>query len=192
MSIRVPRLSNEASLSFRRNVAVQLRRGTVAGGVRTSRVAGTPYKAAGPYPIYNGTIDGLMGNTLLKSTELTAWAYLVIDGTSARIAEAAWRNDEMMVVAFYPPSYARVFVNALWRAERYDLQNPNEDSEMRVLRVPSLSLSAIWLHGNVSRLAPIYPYPSSLQNKKIYSETALTDLLRPMALRRRDSDDREM
>lgn len=189
ISIAQPTAAHLELLS--RDLAVHTRRGletTIA-----SEVDGDLFKVAGPYPIYNGTITGVLNETLLKSAAdngETGWAFLVIRGESTWVAELAMREGKLTLATFYPQSYAQAFVNALARAEAYDRANPDEDYDMRVLRAPSLSLNAIWLHGHVSRLAPIQRVPTPLRGEHVYSETLLVKLLRPTAERRLATHDK--
>lgn len=156
-----------------------------------SVVDGVRYQVSGPYPVYNGTIDGVLEGTLLDSAGdagPTAMTFGIIAANEAYVAEIVTQDGQSSLAALYPPEFAEAVNDALHRADEYDKAHGQDRYTLRVLRIPSLSLNALWLHNKVDRLAPIAPWPYSLE-AKVYTERELTTLLVPIAERRRGTSE---
>ncbi|KAF0865015.1 hypothetical protein [Pseudomonas sp. LD120] len=110
------------------------------------------------------------------------WHYLVF-AAGMSIADAQLREVAGMVEfsALNHGALAASTVSALNLAEQHP-RLQGKAYELRLLFVPALQVTAIWLHGiNEALLIPLQPTPKSLATHQLYSEAALLGLLAPAA-----------
>jgi hypothetical protein len=148
---------------------------------------------ARPQPIYTSTIDALLENRLLSDARLTGWQYvLVLNGEADGVAEVAGTKGEpagpLSFASMYAREYARAVADTIAHAEAIP-----GDYALRMLRVPSLYLFAVWLRSGFTGdlLLPVPPAPNRLEEEPLFTEQALTTALRAFAMRRRDDSDDE-
>lgn len=141
-------------------------------------------------PIYTSDIDALLQGTLLAKATPAAWQYVLVAGDELQgvielTAEKAKAGDPKTFSVLRPPEYAVILNEAISRAERLE-----GDYELRILRVPAVSLTAVWLKGNRNDLLlPLVPpSPQSLRRRVLTAEQ-LTKELTPLAIQRRDTSD---
>lgn len=171
--------------------------GNVAAALIAPETDGEPVVPAGevrvakPQPIYTSTIDALLDNRLLSDARLTGWQYvLVVNGEADGVAEVSGTMGEpaapLSFASMYPREYARAIADTIRHAEGI----PGE-YDLRMLRVPSLYLLAVWLRSSFTGdlLLPVPPAPNRLEEEPLFTEPALITALRAFALRRRDDSD---
>jgi hypothetical protein len=151
--------------------------------VRASR-----YRAARPHPIFTASIDDLLDRRLLANAKLTAWQYVVLQGSSPYGVSEIVRNPQggFSYAASYPPECAKSFIRTISRAESSP-QVAKYHYELRILRIPTLLTVAVWLHDpRHDLLLPVQPAATVLKGKYRLSEKAFTNLLIPVAQKRRE------
>jgi hypothetical protein len=151
----------------------------------------TGLQIARPYPLYTTSLTHLE-HGFLDSARLTAWQYVIIDGGSPHaVAETRCKESTVSVcyAALYGISYAEEMVRTIGEAELVP-QVATADYELRILRAPSLSLLAVWLHGPTDLLLPINPTPAKLKPLVPITEVELIAALKPLAEIRKKISDR--
>ena len=140
------------------------------------------------FRLYNTTRSALFSNAFLKSAVPTAWLY-VLGSAEHAVAELSTARPDgvpgLTYAGLYPHDYGSALLNAAVRARELAAQTTSF-YDLRVLRAPSLSLLAIWLHGPEDLLLPIYA-PDSLQDRGIVTESELVETLLPLAEQRRSA-----
>jgi len=144
-----------------------------------------------PQPIYNSTIQALDESHLLAEARLTGWQYILLSGPKsdqidsvvevAQVGDIKDKGSPLSPDVRYPAAYGVAINNAITEAE-----NVSSDYDLRMLRVPSVSLLAVWLHDDLKGdlLFPVYPAPTMLKQQSMFTETALTEALRPLIKQR--------
>jgi hypothetical protein len=151
-----------------------------------------------PYPIYTATIDGLAGGGL-SSAQLTAWQYVIESGgvveSTAEVAVADFNADPEVALDYaseQPASYAQALLAAVDDANaRPESAAAAGDFELRILRVPSLYILAIWLQRageDVLRL--VRGSRAGLVAGRWVTETEFLQAIRPLAEIRQLATDR--
>lgn len=142
--------------------------------------------AAAPQPIYTSTIDALLENHLTESARLTGWQYVLLAGPNADfldgVVEVSIIDEEHLGgETRYGRAYAAAINQTIAIAEGVP-----GDYALRMLRVPSVYLFAVWLRNEASGdlLFPVPPATSALRAQPMYTEVALTAALRPLAEKR--------
>ena len=147
---------------------------------------------APPQPIYSSTIDAVVEKRLLAEAHLTGWQYMLVIGDDlAGVAEVSVSGPppgeaEPSFQVLYPAAYAEFVNTAIAEAERLA-----GDYELRILRVPSIYLIAVWLVSEDEHLLlPIHPAPFALREKTVWREAELTNAIHDLAMNRRYTLDR--
>jgi hypothetical protein len=144
-----------------------------------------------PHPLYTAKIGDLDGK-FLASARRTAWQYVVVEGESPHsVAETRWRasTGSLVYAARYSRGYAEEMVRTIGTAEALP-EVAAADYELRILRAPSLSLLAVWLHGPKDLILLIRRAPATLKDNVLITESELTAALRPLAEQRQNVSDR--
>jgi len=140
-----------------------------------------------PQPIYNASLQDVLDNKLLAGARLTGWQYLILNGDTVRAtAELVFAPGDLAEwqysVLHQPP--AMLVEGAIQAAEGLP-QFQQHEYQLRILRAPELHLYAVWLHRPDDEwLIPAAPTTSPLEPKRPYTETQLTEALRPFAVSR--------
>jgi hypothetical protein len=157
------------------------------GAVHGLDGAGPALQVALPYPIYTAPLESVLQNRLLASAKQTAWQYVVYaEQAPVGVAEVALETAPEAVAplsyaAYHSDTYAAMVLHAIEAA--VDAVRPSgKDYGLRILRAPSLTLLAVWLHGPEDLLFPIRP-------TRGVSEQELTEALRPVAQTRLTATD---
>jgi hypothetical protein len=132
-------------------------------------------------------------NELLEAAKPIAWRYLLVnEDTALSAAELIEREDGTLTFAeMNTGPFVQATADIVAAAERLD-EVSRGDFELRLLRVPSVYLVALWLRGNdADLLLPLPPAPDGLDAGHVYSPTEILVILRPQAQSRADFDARE-
>lgn len=147
-------------------------------------------RVARPYPLYTSTLPNLLEKRLLACACLTAWQYVVYSEEAAiGVAEVSVETEPgepaMAYAAFESERYADMVLKGMINANEL-IDREGGDYELRILRAPSLTLLAVWLHGNRDLLLPIHPVHDFIKKRRtrLITEEDLTESLRPLALTR--------
>lgn len=131
-----------------------------------------------PYPVYTGDARALRDGNLLGNARLTAWHYVVVDGSSLQLAEVA---GEASFASFQPEEATDALLDVMEAAEKLDFVK-KADYDLRILRVPEMYFTAVWLHRDGDDwLLPVRPAPTTLQPGAIMREAAVAQALAPIA-----------
>lgn len=155
--------------------------------VLASRSPRTP-RTLKPHPVYTSSIKDVLENRLLAASHQTAWQYILVNGEETyALAEVATNRPERPEGLAYAARYSRE--NAQWTLDAINAARKTNGSmtsyELRVLRVPPLYFAAVWLHAaGDDVLFPIQPVPVAIEPNAPVTETAVTELLRPLAEQR--------
>ena len=126
---------------------------------------------------------------VLAAAHLTGWQYVLLAGPKADLVDgvvevslvADGETPPLSVDTRYQRAYAEAINSTIALAETVP-----GDYGLRMLRVPSVYLVAVWLHGGPAGdlLFPVPPAPSMLRAHPMFTVAALTEALRPLALKR--------
>nr|BFD44055.1 hypothetical protein FFPRI1PSEUD_55540 [Pseudomonas sp. FFPRI_1] len=131
---------------------------------------------------YALSLEDLSSGHGLAQAQMGDWHYLVFAGglsiADAQLTEAAGTLD---FSALNHGALATSAVRALNLAENTaSLQG--KSYELRLLFVPALQVTAIWLHADAEDvLLPIEPTPPQLASRPLHDEASLLALLAPLA-----------
>jgi hypothetical protein len=144
-----------------------------------------------PQPIYNSSIQALDEKRLLAAAQLTGWQYILLSGSDSNridcvveVTQAGDGKDKGSPLSpdvRYPAAYGEAINETIVKAEKIA-----GDYDLRMLRVPSVSLLAVWLHDAVKGdlLFPVPPAPTMLRKQSMFTEGELTEALRPLVNQR--------
>jgi hypothetical protein len=140
-----------------------------------------------PHRVYTATAADVLAGSILSSAKEDSWRYLVFSNGDEAVAavEVISRDGGAMELAHINegPFVAGTVEAIAAAADR--LANDPHDFELRLLRIPSLYLIALWLHANdADEVIPIAPAPAGLQAGETIAEAALAAALRPLAEQR--------
>lgn len=101
-----------------------------------------------PHPVYNLGLDALVAEQGIDSATLVSWRYLIVEGET--VAKAAEINVSAVGTSKFNSINAGPAVAgttaALTVAEHLP-QIQQQSYDIRFLRIPALSVQALWLHG---------------------------------------------
>ncbi|HVN34193.1 MAG TPA: hypothetical protein VMU96_02935 [Casimicrobiaceae bacterium] len=157
-----------------------------------------------PHPVYVATLDDLAAGKLLAAAKQTGWRYLLVhndevvaeaelsagrraakDAKGAKAAKSA-KNEDLAFAGLTHGPFVAATVDGLHAAERLR-QVEKSDYELRLLKVPSVYLVALWLHGDDDDLlVPLGQPPAGLKKNKAYTEGAVIRALRTTVARTRE------
>jgi hypothetical protein len=146
--------------------------------------------ATRPHRVYAVGRDALLGDQLLEAAQPTAWRYLLVNGEAALSAAELLQSDDGSLTFAETNSgpFVQSTADVLAAAERLD-DVEREDFELRLLRVPSVYLVALWLYSDTSSLVlPLSPAPGGLEVGHPYSPDEVLAALKPLAQTQADFD----
>ena len=161
------------------------------GGARMlTRADASALSLAVPHDVYTVGLDDLAREEGLAGAKCVGRRFLVLDGDEP-VASAELRDPDAGTgfVATEGP-FVRETAVAVADAERMPEVNGGE-YELRLLRMPSAYLMALWLRdrqGEADLLIPLAPAPPGLEPRVRYSPDDLLELLQKSAGRRSDTD----
>ena len=115
-----------------------------------------------PHEVYVLSIADLLADDPLASATAAGWRYLLSDGQQAVAAAMTTRTEggEDRFALFNNGPYVGGTVTALQEAATLP-QAETTDLQVRLLTVPALNLTAVWLHGDDEELlVPLAPAPA--------------------------------
>ncbi|HXH39920.1 MAG TPA: hypothetical protein VNN08_14920 [Thermoanaerobaculia bacterium] len=140
-----------------------------------------------PHRVYLATAADVVAGAILSSAKEDSWRYLVINNSDEAVAavEVIARGGGPMELAHINEGpFVAGTVDAIANAEE-QVRNAPRDFEVRLLRIPSLYLIALWLHASdTDGLIPIAPAPAGLVAGVAITEAELAATLRPLAEQR--------
>lgn len=142
------------------------------GQFRTAQLraaAPSALSLAAPHPTYNLGLDDIGSANALSKAELTTWSYVILDGEqSIATAEAlpASGNSQPVFASTSEGPTAASIGTAIAVAESLP-EVAEKTYELRVLRVPALYVTALWLKSGGRTTAddlfvPLEPAPAGL------------------------------
>jgi hypothetical protein len=139
-----------------------------------------------PHKVYNVGLQDLVLGKLVEDAHLVSWRYLINQGNRGT-ASAEVNYDEAKggskFSEFDPGSLAAATLHEIRRVE----QNPDlqrKSYELRLLRIPALYVTALWLkdtEGSQDVLIPIPPTFPALKPGEPYSSSQMAEILRQPA-----------
>lgn len=146
---------------------------------------------AAPHPVYHAGLDGVLEGSLVSSAQFSCWRYLLLDDDRILAAAEIQLGSGEVETAFLGVSTGksvRSTVRAIARAEKID-EVREKDYELRLLRIPSLYVVALWLHSEEDLFVLIPPTPRRLVPYSVHSAEQLISALHGLASERRQFDD---
>ena len=165
MGIFVPPAPPDGLDLVRGNLRTLLRHDTnVRARLRRSHIP--TVSAVAPHRSYHLEPSALADLPIRSAAKMTSWRYLLFDGRNPLLTVAISSNESGQSTDFLganESSLLQAFVNGVKFAEQHELIR-EADYELRLLEVPSIYLSAIWLHSendiyfSLSALSPEGPF----------------------------------
>jgi hypothetical protein len=136
-----------------------------------------------PHETYVLGADAMLADNALDAATMTGWRYLLRDdGQLVASAETMVNGaGQHHFAAFNSGPYVAGTAEALQNAA--DLpQTRDQDMQARLLNIPALHLTALWLHGESGDvLVPLAPTPPGVEADRDYPAAELLGLLRDQA-----------
>jgi hypothetical protein len=139
-----------------------------------------------PHKVYNLGLQDLVRGNVLKDAHLVSWRYLIRQGNRGTAA-AEVNYDELKggskFSEFNAGSLADATLEEIQKVE-HDPKLERKSYELRLLRIPALYVTALWLkdtEGNQDVLIPIPPTHPRLTPGKAYSSSQIAEALRQPA-----------
>lgn len=148
--------------------------------------------------LYTGTREDLLNGGFLKKARPTAWLYVIgstRDPHGLAEVSCADRNGPAppQYASLHSAAVAKKLLYAVGTAEAMFPRMDYEWYEMRILRAPSLSLLAVWLHGDEDLIFPVhssYEVKASLGRRRYMGPQEIEEALLPLANQRMSTSDR--
>jgi hypothetical protein len=121
----------------------------------TSMLGGsTKVNTSEPIPLYVVAPADVLGSQFLNKTDPTAWRYLIVGAGGSALADVRAEASSANFSALIRGPMAERFSEAEKLAEQsYGVAN--DSYEVRVLEVPAMYVTALWLHGDRDIFFPI-------------------------------------
>jgi hypothetical protein len=169
-------------------------RGTLQGLAISASAAsgGAAVTPAVPHEVFSlGLSDLVDGAGRLAAARPSAWRVIVLNGpnqtplAAVEVADGASGNVPAgTFLSFNQGPFVKSTIDAIDAAEVSPQVNA-ADYELRLLEIPALHLTALWLQRPQRDLfVPLAPAPQALVANTIYTEIQLFDILSAMAKRR--------
>lgn len=186
MSLRVPEPPDEGLEIISNTV------GSLVSQPDTNTYAAMPnvptdkIEVAAPHQVYYVDVNYVAEGNLLEGALLSGWRYILLNDERPLAAELDF-NSETGGLEFSHINNGP-FVEATIKGVRVaeGLKAVRDgDFELRLLEIPSLSVTALWLHADErDMLMPLPPVRPGLKPYEIYTEEELLTTLRDAADRR--------
>lgn len=147
------------------------------------RHAAGPLQAVEPLQVFTLGLDDLLAKRDLPAAKSTGWLFLVQDSNqTVASAEAVptGTGDEQVVSALNEGRAVGATADAI-RTVRNLPEVSKDDYELRILRVPALYVTALWLHktaGTGDLIVPLAPSPVDAKTGEAAPASQLIDELR--------------
>lgn len=134
-----------------------------------------------PHGVYVLGLKDVLNGKLPDDLAPSGWRYILSGGSEVACAETQVRGNAHKFSGFNSGPYVSSTVDALQRVT--DLPMVKEENlTLRMLRIPALHLTALWLHGeNQDIFTPLEPAPPSVSANKQYQAAELFAALRSEA-----------
>ena len=145
---------------------------------------------AAPHQVYFVGLRDLAEGRLLAAAQLKGWRYIIFEGDRP-LAAAELSGDEgaLDFSNINRGPFVESTVEGVGRAEVLEVVR-EEDFELRLLDIPGLYVTALWLHGPRDLIIPLPPTRPELEPFAVYEEEALVERLSGRAEQRLKFDDR--
>jgi hypothetical protein len=141
---------------------------------------------AAPHVVYTLNLDDIARGVGLESARPTTWRYLLVRGDRALASAEVYTQDDLGATGYAHTNEGQ-FVAETMEAIEVAEELPevaDGEYELRLLRIPALYLMALWLKdqvGDKDLLLPMRPSPTPISAHHAYVESALFEILRPLA-----------
>jgi hypothetical protein len=154
---------------------------------KRSRQGFTADQARFPHPVYVLGLDEVAKSTLIANVARhVSWRYLILTSPASSAEISVWGKEPKFSELNYGV-YAQNSLNQI-EALQASPQFGREEYEVRLLRIPALNVSALWLCSPAQDVfVPIAPTSSALRAGSLYSEHELLHALQPEATQLRKS-----
>lgn len=142
-----------------------------------------PLQLVEPLQVFTLGLNDLVASRNLEAAKSTGWLFLVQDGDNTLASAEAvptGTGDEQVVSAFNEGRFVGSIADAI-RSARGLPEVSKDDFELRLLRVPGLYVTALWLHkavGTGDLLVPLAPSPVDAQAGQPVPASRLMEELR--------------
>jgi RNA polymerase sigma factor (sigma-70 family) len=137
------------------------------------------FKPVFPHAVYVFGLDQVVNrNSVAESASHVSWQYLIPLSSSVSTAEISISGDKPQFAELNYGPYAQNTLREI-QALQASPDLARQDYEVRLLRIPALNLSALWLCGSAGEqmFIPIAPTSSALHAGQRYSEQELLDAI---------------
>ncbi|RSK38975.1 hypothetical protein [Hymenobacter perfusus] len=141
-----------------------------------------------PHPVYQLTLTSLINGSFLNEAFLVSWRFIVLENDSATAAiEVAVKSSPVEAYVFSRWNVGRYVEGTIEGVSRIETRISNQNMYLRLLQIPSLQLTALWLHGPnnpggpIDFILPIVSPPAPVEPYLLYTPDTLLSILRPLA-----------
>jgi hypothetical protein len=146
-----------------------------------------------PLPVYLCTLSDAAKGRVVEGARLSGWQYLIVEGDEIVEVAKLFGDSEEERLRFGGVARGGVLLRniqaALHHAERL-VEKGNARYELRLLDVPAVYVSAIWLKNRMGGEDRFLPLGSRGMPREPMDPPELTELVRHAALKREAFDDR--
>jgi hypothetical protein len=145
-----------------------------------------------PHQVYSIGLDQLAEGSGLKVAKMVGWRTIILQGRNptAAVEFSGGGGNPKNFKSVNEGPYVQSTATALAIAENM-AQVKDQEFEPRLLQIPAIYLTSLWLHGSEQELfIPLDPAPSEFKPYAAYSEADFFDLATRLARRRTEFDDR--
>jgi hypothetical protein len=186
MSVRLP----ESPPSASELVLSALRHFSVGGRCTLRTLRGKrldAIKLVHAHPVYTFGLQDVTQGRELREAACTGWRFLLMEGDATSVAAAELAIDRQSSALRFVGVNAGPYVASTVTALQTRLCEPelkSRDWLVRLLRIPSVYVMALWLHDASSgedRLWALGPVPKNLEENRMYSWPHFSDALNKVA-----------
>lgn len=142
-----------------------------------------PRRIQRPFQIYTARLEDVLTPqpTLLRAAKLTGWYYVIFIGDEIDSVSEIAKGRLPRYASRRPAGFAKVVRKVVEDAEKLEAVKQS-DYLLRILNVPEVYFSAVWLHSSTEDLLlPIPPIIRALREGQTFSEKQVVEALKPIA-----------
>ena len=148
-----------------------------------------------PHRMYFVGLEDVTNNSILSNAKLIGWRYIILKGDDPMAAAELGVDDSGGGLEFSQINrgpFVGSTVEGVGLAENLDAVR-NDTYEPRLLKIPSLYIIALWLHGENSEdiIIPLPPTRPELKAYDSYNEEEFTKAIQGAATRRLEFQEEE-
>lgn len=150
----------------------------------------------GPHPVYQLSLVSLINGGFLREAFLVSWRFMVLDNETATAAiEVAVVDSLKQTYKFARWNVGRYVESTMEGVLRAESITINSRLNLRLLQIPSLQLTALWLHGPnnpgepVDFILPLVSPPTPVESYRLYTPDEILSILRLLADENLDVND---